>query len=70
MSEAKNVDTQKEYEQILLVIKKQEQSIKNRVLTGFTEDKKIYTSWTPNGEGKEEIRWLKIISVLLLSDDL
>ena len=44
------------------------EGMKNSVIKSYNEDNRIYTSWTPSGEGKEEIGWLKIISVLMLSD--
>ena len=59
----------KEYQDTLGLINEIWESMKKTVIKGYKEDSRIYTSWTASGEGKEEISWLKIVSVLMLSDD-
>ena len=44
-------------------------SVKALILRDFKDENKIYTSWTSTGEGKEEISWLKVVSLLFLRDD-
>jgi hypothetical protein len=41
-------------------------AIGNKIVDDFKNNKGIYTSWKPDGKGKEKCSWLQIVSILFL----
>jgi hypothetical protein len=42
------------------------EAVANKIVDDFNKSKVIYTSWSPEGKGKEQCSWGQIVSILFL----
>ena len=47
-------------------LKKVGNALATNIYNQFKNHYKVYTSWDPSGNGKEQVRWLKIVTALIL----